>query len=103
MTDEEMMTTAGLTWRYIDSATQADHTDNPDREDVADEATLYTEDGAVLVTMQLMTVNGYRISWFPMHSELLDATALRRVRTVHAPSALDIGELLDIETEAARL
>jgi hypothetical protein len=108
VTIEEIMTTAGLSWRYVDTASQANLTYRGDREATADEATLYTEDGAALVVMRRtpeMRASGRLVHlgfWSPHHSELLDAAALARVPTVFEVAELDVELLLDIETESVR-
>lgn len=105
--NETDLADAGLNWRYIDSRTQADLTDDPHRETFADEATLFAEDGTAMVVMRrspaMLTSGGGILPthWWACHSELLDAPTLARVPHVERIADLDVGLLLDLELESA--
>lgn len=97
MTNEETVTAAGLRWQYIATATQTDLTTHPAGEQLADHAYLYTEDDAALVVLVRMAG-----AWVPLHSELLAVEQLAAIPEVERVADLDVGLLLDAETDSLR-
>jgi hypothetical protein len=107
MDNHDIAEAAGLTWHYLDSETQQTRTHHYDRELNADVADLYNEDGELMLSLRRIaetpTERGcVPAFWVPVHSELLSSEALNRLAPVASPEHLDLGQLLDIETEDAR-
>ena len=107
MDNVEIAEAAGLTWRFVTDA-QVNVTYQPDREQVADQAELYTETGRLLLAMRRIPAmrTAFRALpafWAPFFSDLLTKTALDRVPYVDTIGQLDLGDLLDYEIEDARL
>jgi hypothetical protein len=94
MTNEDMIREAGLRWQLVEG--EQDLTGSPTAERDASEARLWTEDGAVLVGFWRPSAD---LEWTASRSDCLSPAAMCRVPHLVELGDLDIGAVLDLETE----
>lgn len=92
--NEYLMHEAGLSWRFVDG--DRDLTGTPHAERDASQAQLLTEDAAVLLELYRPAAEQL---WQPTSSECLSPEAMHNLQAVRQLDELDIGALLDMETE----
>lgn len=94
MTNEDMVREAGLRWQLVEG--ERDLTGSLTAERDASEARLWTEDGVVLVAFWRPSAD---LEWIANRSDCLSPAAMRRIPHLVGLADLDVGALLDLETE----